>query len=167
VARGELISFLDADDIMLPQCLEKQVAFLEKNNLDMVLADAYAPPPLGAGSVHLSECVFCWFPNQRSRWTGYGLVGCSSDFFSSFTCAPKKTLRVGLAQFFHALSRTVFCKALMVVAVILSMYLVKETKLIQPLSAVSSGSIVYLAALFLVKSSEMCQLLARTPRGKI
>lgn len=41
MARGELISFLDADDIMLPQCLEKQVAFLEKNNLDMVWADAY------------------------------------------------------------------------------------------------------------------------------
>ena len=39
-ARGELIAFLDGDDIWLPEFLESQIAFLEQNNFDMVYADA-------------------------------------------------------------------------------------------------------------------------------
>jgi glycosyltransferase involved in cell wall biosynthesis len=39
-ARGELIAFLDGDDIWLPEYLESQVWFLEKNNYDLVYSDA-------------------------------------------------------------------------------------------------------------------------------
>ncbi len=40
-ARGELLAFLDGDDVWLPEFLESQVGFLEKNNYDLVYADAY------------------------------------------------------------------------------------------------------------------------------
>jgi len=40
LSRGELIAFLDGDDIWLPRFLESQVDFLEKNNLEMAYCDA-------------------------------------------------------------------------------------------------------------------------------
>lgn len=40
-SRGELIAFLDADDIWLPDFLESQTKFLDENNYEMVYADAY------------------------------------------------------------------------------------------------------------------------------
>ncbi|MGI8669214.1 MAG: glycosyltransferase family 2 protein [Aridibacter sp.] len=40
LSRGDLIAFLDGDDIWLPNYLESQVKFLETNKLDMVYADA-------------------------------------------------------------------------------------------------------------------------------
>lgn len=40
LSRGELIAFLDGDDIWFPNCLEQQVKFIEKNNFDMIYADA-------------------------------------------------------------------------------------------------------------------------------
>ncbi len=40
LSRGELIAFLDGDDIWFPNCLEKQVEFIEENKLDMVYCDA-------------------------------------------------------------------------------------------------------------------------------
>ena len=40
IARGELLAFLDGDDLWFPEFLESQVNFLEINNLDMVYCDA-------------------------------------------------------------------------------------------------------------------------------
>ena len=40
LARGELLAFLDGDDIWLPDFLASQTNFLEKNNLEMVYCDA-------------------------------------------------------------------------------------------------------------------------------
>lgn len=37
---GEIIAFLDGDDVWLPEFLESQVEFLEKTDFDMVYADA-------------------------------------------------------------------------------------------------------------------------------
>ncbi|MBX7172011.1 MAG: glycosyltransferase family 2 protein [Pyrinomonadaceae bacterium] len=39
-AKGELIAFLDGDDIWFPEFLESQVKFLEENNFDFVYPDA-------------------------------------------------------------------------------------------------------------------------------
>lgn len=39
-ARGELIAFLDADDLWLPNYLEEQLKFLREHNCDLVCADA-------------------------------------------------------------------------------------------------------------------------------
>ena len=39
-ARGELIAFLDADDIWLPDYLSSQYIYLQRNSLDMVYCDA-------------------------------------------------------------------------------------------------------------------------------
>lgn len=40
LARGELLAFLDGDDVWLPNFLESQIDFLEKNRLEMVYCDA-------------------------------------------------------------------------------------------------------------------------------
>jgi glycosyltransferase involved in cell wall biosynthesis len=39
-ARGELLAFLDGDDIWLPEFLQSQVAFLQQGGFDMVYCDA-------------------------------------------------------------------------------------------------------------------------------
>ena len=39
-ARGELIAFLDGDDVWFPEFLASQIEFLENNNFEMVYADA-------------------------------------------------------------------------------------------------------------------------------
>lgn len=41
LSRGEFIAFLDGDDLWFPGYLESQIAYLEKNRLDMVYCDAY------------------------------------------------------------------------------------------------------------------------------
>jgi teichuronic acid biosynthesis glycosyltransferase TuaG len=40
LSHGELFAFLDGDDLWFPDCLEKQLQFLEEHNLDMVYCDA-------------------------------------------------------------------------------------------------------------------------------
>lgn len=40
LSRGELLAFLDGDDVWLPEFLASQIAFLEENNLEMVYCDA-------------------------------------------------------------------------------------------------------------------------------
>ena len=40
LSRGDLIAFLDGDDIWFPNCLEQQVKFIEEKKLDMVYCDA-------------------------------------------------------------------------------------------------------------------------------
>jgi teichuronic acid biosynthesis glycosyltransferase TuaG len=40
-AQGEILAFLDGDDVWLPEYLEKQIAFLESSESDMTYCDAY------------------------------------------------------------------------------------------------------------------------------
>jgi len=55
-ARGELLAFLDGDDIWLPQYLEAQCEFLDREGLDMVYSDAllFGKGP-GEGSTHMTR----------------------------------------------------------------------------------------------------------------
>lgn len=39
VAKGKYIAFLDSDDLWKPEKLEKQIAYMEKNNCDFVFSD--------------------------------------------------------------------------------------------------------------------------------
>lgn len=48
-ARGEIIAFLDADDIWLPDFLASQIAFLEGQGYDMIYCDAFL---FGMNSAH-------------------------------------------------------------------------------------------------------------------
>jgi glycosyltransferase involved in cell wall biosynthesis len=74
VARGEFVSFLDADDALLPEKIEHQVAFLREHpDCDLVYSDHYianaklepiglrapGPPPLPFGELFVLRN---WFP---------------------------------------------------------------------------------------------------------
>jgi len=59
-ARGEIISFLDADDIWQPSYLKEQIEFLEKNNYDMVYTDA----ELFGISNQTGKSLMAWNPQQ-------------------------------------------------------------------------------------------------------
>lgn len=49
-SRGELIAFLDGDDVWLPAYLSEQIKFLTENNLEMIYADAFLFGAIGAGA---------------------------------------------------------------------------------------------------------------------
>jgi teichuronic acid biosynthesis glycosyltransferase TuaG len=48
-SRGELIAFLDGDDLWLPEYLSEQIRFLTENNLEMVYANAFLFGAVRAG----------------------------------------------------------------------------------------------------------------------
>jgi len=54
LARGELLAFLDGDDIWLPDYLESQINFLERTDFDMVYCDAdFFGDPYSAGKTYM------------------------------------------------------------------------------------------------------------------
>lgn len=59
-SRGELVAFLDGDDIWLPEYLTEQIGFLRRHKLEMVYADAFLfgnVPSLGETFMHRSPSV--------------------------------------------------------------------------------------------------------------
>ncbi len=56
LSRGELLAFLDGDDLWLPEFLAASVEYLEKNNLEMVYSDALLfGAPLFAGKTFMEK----------------------------------------------------------------------------------------------------------------
>ena len=93
-ARGELLAFLDADDIWLPDFLESQIAFLEKNDLDMVYADAL----LFGGSVYDGKTFMETAPSA-GKVTFESLLDLTCNVITSGTIAKKRNVvRVGMFE---------------------------------------------------------------------
>ena len=57
IARGELVAFLDSDDVWLPEFLAEQISFLEKNGYDMVYPNALLfGDNQSAGKTYMDVC---------------------------------------------------------------------------------------------------------------
>ncbi|HYP49897.1 MAG TPA: glycosyltransferase family A protein, partial [Pyrinomonadaceae bacterium] len=53
-ASGEILAFLDGDDLWHPEFLQSQIEFLEKNNFDLVYADAeFFGEDVAAGNTYM------------------------------------------------------------------------------------------------------------------
>ena len=87
LARGELIAFLDGDDIWLPRFLESQIGFLEKNELEMVYADAEI-----FGEQLFEGRSFMQDAPSASEVTPTSLINASCNVITSATLLKKKLL---------------------------------------------------------------------------
>lgn len=87
LARGELIAFLDGDDIWLPHYLAMQIAFLEKNNLEMVSCDA-----LLFGEPFFEGRRFSADSPSHGKVTPESLINTNNNVITSGTVIKKKAL---------------------------------------------------------------------------
>lgn len=87
LARGELLAFLDGDDIWLPRFLESQVDFLEKNNLEMVYCDAAIfGEPLFEGRTFMQDSP------SNGKVTPVSLINADCNVITSATLLKKDLL---------------------------------------------------------------------------
>ena len=79
-ARGEILAFLDGDDLWLPEFLQSQIEYLEKNDFDLVYADAeFFGEDVPAGQTYMqfsksnggvtTESLICWDCNVITSGT--------------------------------------------------------------------------------------------------
>jgi glycosyltransferase involved in cell wall biosynthesis len=87
IARGEFVAFLDPDDIWLPEFLELQLSFLEKNDLDVVWADAYLfGEIISVGRTFMQTCP------SEGKVTFESLLEQKCNVIISGTLAKKKAI---------------------------------------------------------------------------
>lgn len=87
LARGELLAFLDGDDIWLPGYLESQINFLEKENLEMVYCDAVLfGEPFSEGT------KFSQSAPSKGQCTAESLISGECNVITSGTVIQKRKL---------------------------------------------------------------------------
>lgn len=87
LARGELLAFLDGDDVWMPEFLASQINFLEKNNLEMVYCDAEMfGEPLFAGKNFMQTAP------SSGAVTTVSLISTDCNVITSGTLLKKKLI---------------------------------------------------------------------------
>jgi glycosyltransferase involved in cell wall biosynthesis len=87
LARGELLAFLDGDDVWLPGFLESQTNFLEKNDYQMVYCDA-----LIFGDALLGNQTFMQGSPSNGAVTTVSLINTDCNVITSGTVLKKNLL---------------------------------------------------------------------------
>ena len=86
-ARGEILAFLDGDDLWLPEFLESQLNFLEKTGFDMVYCDALIfGEPLFAGKTYMQTAP------SNGAVTPESLISTDCNVITSGTMLKKKLI---------------------------------------------------------------------------
>lgn len=86
-ARGELIAFLDGDDVWLPEFLSEQIEFLKQNHLEMTYADAL----MFGDNAHNGE-TYMQTSHSIGAVTPVSLIGWTCNVITSGTIIYKNTL---------------------------------------------------------------------------
>jgi len=100
LSRGELLAFLDGDDVWLPEFLASQINFLEKNNLEMVYCNA-----LLFGEQFFAGKTFMQDAPSRGAVTTTSLISTECNVITSGTII-KRDLVVKYDMFDTDLPRT-------------------------------------------------------------
>ena len=87
LSRSDLITFLDGDDIYFPKCLEKQLSFIEENELDMTYCDAEL-----IGENYLNDNTYMRTTPSNGEVTPISLLDGSCNVLTSGTVIRRKTL---------------------------------------------------------------------------
>lgn len=85
LASGELLAFLDGDDIWFPEFLESQIDYLDKNKLDMVYCDAEL-----FGEEHFAGDNFMRTSPSNGEVTTVSLISTDCNVITSGTILKKK-----------------------------------------------------------------------------
>lgn len=87
LARGELLAFLDGDDVWLPEFLTSQINYLEKNSLEMVYCDA-----LIFGESLFENQTFMQTAPSSGTVSTVSLINTECNVITSGTVLKKETL---------------------------------------------------------------------------
>ena len=87
LARGELLAFLDGDDVWLPEFLQSQITYLEKNDLEMVYCDA-----LIFGEQLFENQTFMQSAPSAGAVSTVSLINAECNVITSGTVLKKETL---------------------------------------------------------------------------
>jgi glycosyltransferase involved in cell wall biosynthesis len=91
-SKGELLAFLDGDDVWFPTYLQEQIEFLEKNKLDLVYTDA-----LYFGDVFTTAKTFMEDSPSKGETTFESLLSCDCNIILSGSIVRKKpVLDIGM-----------------------------------------------------------------------